>query len=178
MDLFNRTPAVGFEQPFDMLEACHERVQRSLDLLARLIDHVAAVGHDAQSRSAAQDVLRYFELAAPHHHEDEERHVFPRVLAGGDAAQVAAVQRLRDDHRRMGELWSRLRPALQAWAGEAEGPVTDELRADAAAFRALYAAHIPLEEGCVFPAARARCDAATLDAMGAEMQSRRRPAPR
>jgi hypothetical protein len=44
--------------------------------------------------------------------------------------------------------------------------------------RALYAAHIPLEEGCVFPAARARCDATALDAMGAEMQSRRRAAPR
>lgn len=174
MDLFNRTPAVGFEQPFEMLEACHERVQRSLDLLARLIDHVAARGHDAQSRSAAHDVLRYFELAAPHHHEDEERHVFPRVLAGGDAAQAAAVQRLRDDHRRMGELWARLRPVLQAWASEGGGgPVTDELRADAAAFGALYAGHIPVEEGLVFVAAKGLCDAAALQAMGDEMRARR-----
>ena len=28
--------AVGFDTPFEMLEACHERVQRSLDLLQRL----------------------------------------------------------------------------------------------------------------------------------------------
>lgn len=174
MNLFHRSPAVGFEQPFEMLEACHERVQRSLDLLARLIDHVAASGHDDQSRSAAHDVLRYFELAAPHHHEDEERHVFPRVLGGDDAGLAAAVQRLRDDHRRMGELWARLRPVLQGWAGDtASGPVGDGLRADAAAFRALYAAHIPVEEDLVFAAARSLCDAAALQAMGDEMRARR-----
>lgn len=175
MDFFNRSPAVGFEQPFEMLEACHERVQRSLDLLARLIDHVESQGHDARSRSAAGDVLRYFELAAPHHHEDEERHIFPRVLAGGDPAQIAVVQRLRDDHLRMGELWARLQPLLQAWAGDdADGAVPDALRTDAAALCTLYAAHIPLEEGLVFPAARALCDASSLVAIGAEMQSRRR----
>lgn len=174
MDLFNRSPAVGFEQPFEMLEACHERVQRSLGLLMRLIDHVARNGHDAQSRSAAQDVMRYFELAAPHHHDDEERHVFPRVLAGGDAAQTAAVQRLRDDHHCMGELWSRLRPVLQGWASEsASGPVPGDFRTDAAAFSSLYAAHIPIEEGLVFPAARATCAEGDLHAMGDEMRSRR-----
>lgn len=174
MNLFDRSPAVGFEQPFEMLEACHERVQRSLDLLGRLIAHVEARGHDAHSRSAAHDVLRYFELAAPHHHEDEERHVFPRLLAGGDATLVAAVHRLRGDHARMAELWARLRPVLQAWAGDDDaGPVTAELAADAAAFRALYAAHMPVEEGLVFPQARARCSGAELQAMGDEMRARR-----
>lgn len=174
MDLFHRSPAVGFEQPFEMLEACHERVQRSLDLLGRVIEHVAARGHDEQSRSAAHDVLRYFDLAAPHHHDDEERHVFPRVLASGDAAQIDAVRRLRDDHRRMGELWSRLRPVLQAWSDDAAaGPVPEAFRADAQAFTALYAAHIPVEEGLVFPATRALCTAADLQAMGDEMRSRR-----
>ena len=31
------SPAAGFEAPFDLLEACHERVHRSLALLGRLI---------------------------------------------------------------------------------------------------------------------------------------------
>ena len=60
------SPGVGFEQPFEMLEACHERVQRSLALLQRLVDHVDRNGHDADSRSAARDVLRYFDIAGPH----------------------------------------------------------------------------------------------------------------
>jgi len=34
------TPAVGFEQPFEMLAACHERVNRMLALLERLREHL------------------------------------------------------------------------------------------------------------------------------------------
>lgn len=172
--LLHAGPAVGFDEPFEMLEACHERVQRSLALLGRLIAHVDAHGHDAQSRSAAHDVLRYFELAAPHHHEDEERHVFPRLLAQGDAAVVQAVQRLRDEHVRIGELWARLRPVLQAWSGEAAaGAVPGDFRDAAQAFAELYAGHIPVEEGLVFPAARAGLGPEELRAMGDEMRERR-----
>lgn len=78
-------PAVGFEAPFDMLEACHERVRRSLALLNRLVTWVDEHGHDDMSRSAASDVLRYFNLAAPLHHQDEELHVFPLLSCGDDA---------------------------------------------------------------------------------------------
>lgn len=174
-DLFHPTPAVGFEQPFEMLEACHERVQRSLGLLARLVEHVDRAGHDEQSRAAARDVLRYFELAAPLHHEDEERHVFPRLLAGGDAALRATVARLRDDHERMGVLWRGLRGTLEAWTRpDSAGAVEPALRAQARAFAALYAEHIPIEEGLAFPAARAGLDAPGLVHMGEEMQARRR----
>ena len=31
-----RSPGVGFEQPFEMLDACHDRVKRSLQLLVDL----------------------------------------------------------------------------------------------------------------------------------------------
>ncbi len=172
--LLHAGPAVGFDEPFEMLEACHERVQRSLALLGRLVAHVDAHGHDAQSRSAAHDVLRYFELAAPHHHEDEERHVFPRLLAQGDEAVVQAVQRLRDEHARMSELWAQLRPVLQAWSGDAAGgAVPVDFRAAAQAFASLYAGHIPVEEGLVFPTARAGLGRGELRAMGDEMRERR-----
>lgn len=60
-----------------MLEACHERVQRTLGLLGRLREHVRKQGVDNDARQAARDVLRYFDIAAPLHHQDEELHVFP-----------------------------------------------------------------------------------------------------
>lgn len=177
-DLLHNAPAVGFEQPFEMLEACHERVRRSLDLLERLIVYVDRQGHDTQSRSAARDVMRYYDLAAPHHHEDEERHVFPRLLASGDTALVEAVLRLRADHERMSQVWSALRLQLAAWAEPgATDPADASMRAQAEAFQALYAAHLPVEEGLVFPAARSHCDAAEVDTMGREMQLRRRASP-
>jgi hypothetical protein len=50
-----QAPAAGFDEPFAMLGACHERVRRSLALLQRLVEHAAAHGADAQARDAARD---------------------------------------------------------------------------------------------------------------------------
>ena len=168
-------PAVGFEAPYEMLEACHERVQRSLDLLGRLVGYIGDQGHDAQTRSAAADVLRYFDLAAPLHHQDEEQHVFPLLLAQGDVALRVTVQRLQADHRQMEALWAEARKALLRWREPdcQEKVSTDTLEA-ITRFRGLYAGHIEAEEGLVFPAARAAMSADVQAAMGAEMQARRR----
>ncbi len=169
------SPAVGFGQPFEMLEACHERVQRSLALLGRLIVHVDANGHDANSRSAAADVLRYFDVAAPLHHQDEELHVFPMLAEADDAGLVAAVAGLRTDHARMEALWAGLRVTLVAWSRpDSAGAIDDAARRQAAEFERLYAAHLQTEEGLVFPAARARMGAARLADMSADMAQRRR----
>ena len=88
----HRTPSAGFDQPFEMLSACHERVQRSLALLQRLQDHLASHGADPQARDAARDVMRYFDIAAPAHHEDEERHVLPVLRAQGEDAFAAQLK--------------------------------------------------------------------------------------
>jgi len=173
-----QSPAVGFEQPFGMLHACHERVQRSLDLLGRLVAHVQAHGHDAASRSAAADVLRYFDLAAPLHHEDEELHVFPALAASPDVALRQAIARLRDDHVQMAERWARARVVLLAWRDDPAPPAPDEpTRALLKAFGDAYDAHIATEEGLVYPAAQATFDVAGLNRIGTEMQARRRVPP-
>ena len=52
------SPGVGFEQPFEMLQACHERVQRMLGLLQRLQDYLHDKPCDDMARQAARDVLR------------------------------------------------------------------------------------------------------------------------
>ena len=169
------TPAVGFEQPFEMLVACHERVNRTLGLLRRLIDHVDTNGHDASSRAAAADVLRYFDRAAPLHHEDEELHVFPALADSADAQVSVAIAALQRDHVRMASLWAGLRGALCQWRDDEAAPAIDDAtRQDASAFAAMYAAHIATEEQLVYPAARACFDAAGLARIGAEMQARRR----
>lgn len=167
-------PAVGFEQPYEMLAACHERVRRSLDLLGRLVDHLGDKGHDAQTRSAAADVLRYFDIAAPLHHQDEELHVFPLLLKQGNATLRGTVLRLRADHRQMETLWVVVRIALLRWQepGCTDG-VSAELRAAIEGFRGIYAGHIEAEESQVFPAARVAMSQAKQEAMGREMRTRR-----
>lgn len=169
------SPAASFDRPHEMLSACHERVQRSLDLLGRLVDHIDAHGHDDSSRSAAQDVLRYFTLAAPLHHQDEELHLFPALLAQGLPEQVAIVQRLQRDHLAMEQLWAQVSVTLQAWRdGLSAGAPTDVQRAAIAAFRAIYPEHIALEENTIFPAAFALLGPAASAQAGQEMQDRRR----
>lgn len=171
------SPDAGFEAPFDMLTACHERVHRMLRLLGRLREHLASHGHSDQTAQAAQDVIRYFDLAAPLHHEDEELHVFPVLLARGDAAVQAAVRRLQQDHLAMEQAWPRARALLQAvadagpagaWAswGAADLKILDD-------FAGRYGDHIRLEEDIVYPAAQMVLDAPALSAMGEDMQGRR-----
>lgn len=164
------TPGAGFDQPFEMLTACHERVQRTLGLLQRLQAHLAGAGADAQAQQAARDVMRYFDIAAPAHHEDEERHVFPALLAADPARHGALVTRLQDDHVRMAALWPAVRTGLDAVA---EGRWTGAECARWEDFAALYAGHIPAEEEAAYPAARALLDPPARDAMGAEMARRR-----
>lgn len=169
------TPAVGFDTPFEMLAACHERVTRSLRLLLRLADHLEHKGWDEPARQAARDVLRYFDLAAPLHHEDEERHVFPLVLGTcGDASLHDAVRTLQLQHEEMRALWAAVRAPLEALSrGEDDRAFDAAAREHAASFVALYRRHMPVEESLVFPFVAARLSREALDRIGAEMASRR-----
>lgn len=166
-------PAPGFEQPFEMLEACHERVHRMLDLLERLRGYLPDHGADSSARDAARDVMRYFDQAAPNHHRDEELHVFPPLLAGGDADTAALVRRLQQDHVQMESAWPVARAVLaRIEAGElAVLAPADEAALEA--FAGLYDGHIEAEEAIVYPAAAALLDEPAQAAMGEEMMRRR-----
>lgn len=164
------SPGAGFDEPFAMLAACHERVERMLTLLERLAAHLPEQGCDRQATEAARDVMRYFDLAAPAHHEDEERHVLPALRAAGDDAFAAQLQQ---EHREMHRRWAELRRQLQEvvdgrWVGSGA--------ADFAAwhqFARLYRDHAAAEDRHAFPAAQAALDPDAQRAMGQEMARRR-----
>ncbi len=166
-------PAVGFEQPFAMLEACHERVQRTLGLLGRLREHVRQQGVDHDARQAARDVLRYFDIAAPLHHQDEELHVFPLLLAEATPEVQALVTRLQQDHVAMTADWAAARAGLQALLHENATGFTPQDEAALDRFAMRYDAHIAAEEGMAYPAAAALLPPAALEVMGREMAARR-----
>lgn len=172
----HRAPAAGFEAPFEMLAACHERVARMLALIGRLQQHLREHGCDDSARQAARDVMRYFDLAAPQHHLDEELHVFPPLLAGPDAGLRALVQRLLQDHRDMEAAWPAARCVLKAVAKSPAAdwtplgpPQTEALNR----FAALYGRHLADEDHLAYPAAQALLAADALQAMGRDMMQRR-----
>ncbi len=166
-------PAATFEQPFEMLEACHERVERMLGLLRRLRDHLPGHGADANARQAARDVMRYFDLAAPHHHQDEELHVFPPLRVGRDPRLVALVDRLHQEHLQMETRWREARKVLDAVASGALQSLAPQDEAALDAFASPYGEHIKAEEELAYPAAAALLDEPSIAAMGQEMMRRR-----
>ena len=159
-----------------MLVACHERVNRSLELLHRLQAHLSDKGLDEDARQAARDVLRYFDIAAPLHHQDEELHVFPPLLQGSNPELHKIVNKLMNDHRAMEIRWSAARTTLtriaecsiQAWA-----PLTPEQTDSLDRFSALYGQHIADEERIVYPAARSSMAISAIAVMSEDMKRRR-----
>ncbi len=155
---------------FEALDRTHAEVVQSLRELERLIDRLAAGDVDADMRAAAAALCAFFDGTSRAHHEDEERVVFPPLLAGGDPTLVQHVRRLQQDHGWLEEDWRELRPHLSTVAEGLQGLDTDLLREMAAVFSALYIEHIALEESLIYPASR-QC----LQAI--EIAERRRLAP-
>jgi hemerythrin-like domain-containing protein len=170
--LLNAPPAAGFDQPFELLAACHERVRRSLDLLQRLVAHARQHGADDQAAGAARDVLRYFSIAAPLHHEDEERHLLPLLRASGEPALSQAADRMAADHQLFAIQWPPLAAMLQSLA-EGRKPDLQTLQAAADTFCQLHDSHLALEDELAFPRAAARIGEADRAAMSADMAARR-----
>lgn len=172
------SPAAGFEQPFELLSACHERVERSLDLLERLLARWQATGCDAAVASAARDVARYFSIAAPHHHEDEERHILPRLRASQHPSWHAAAKQIEADHAHFRALWRLILPGLEALAAQQPPAQAEPLLQAAKEFAQRHATHLQLENQLAFPAAASVCDAAALHHMGTDMAHRRGVTPK
>ena len=169
------SPAASFELPLEMLHACHERVQSQCALLLRLLDHVPLHGADAQARDAASAVLRYFDLAAPNHHADEEDDLFPALIESMAGSDAVCIREMTDalcrDHRELERRWQPLRHWLQALAAGRVEPVEVEA---ARAFVDAYERHIRREESELFPMAQRLLGEDELARIGESMQRRRR----
>jgi len=161
---------------FDVLDACHRKILASLGKLRTLMERLETVGPDADVRALAREIGEFFSGTAREHHVDEERHVFPKLLATGDADTQQAVLRLQQDHGWIEEDWLEIAPQLDAVAMAMSSYDLDQLRAAIEVFEALSREHIALEESLVYPQARTALRADEKREMGREMLARRRRA--
>ena len=166
--------APSLDEPLDMLHACHERIEAQLRTLERLIDYLPDHGVDDQVRSAIANVLRYFDQAAPNHHEDEERDLFPRLLARASHEEAASVNSLIEtllgEHQVMAEALDTVRRDLLALVAAQRGPL------DAAAIAHLadcYRRHIAREESSLLPLAKRLLTAEDVVRLSLAMTERR-----
>jgi hemerythrin-like domain-containing protein len=170
------TPA-GFDEPLEMLLGCHRRIEKQLETLKRLRTHLETHGVDADASTAAQAILRYFLLAAPNHHQDEEVDVFPlleqRITDPGEKARFHAFRtQLESDHRALEAAWSRMRRPLD---GIAEGLTRALPAREVQDFVSAYANHILLEESTLREFFDRWLGDADREVLGRTMAARRMP---
>jgi hemerythrin-like domain-containing protein len=168
-----RGPGASFDDPVEMWLACHERVRRFASMLGRLRVHMVSAGADEEARASAESIRRYFNEAAPRHHEDEEADMFPLLRArctATDAAVIATIERVETEHVEMAALWRELDAVLARIGAGSSAPLADEL---VERFESLYDAHIVAEETVLLPAMRRVLGAGDWQAIGISMARRR-----
>ncbi|GAA4024305.1 hemerythrin domain-containing protein [Actimicrobium antarcticum] len=170
--LFDTAPDFG--QPIAVLKHCHDRIRKQLDTLARLPEHLAAHGADREAQHAASAVLRYFDKAAPHHHQDEEQDLLPMLdgMAEGDdrVALDALLPELLAEHQQMDQLWNALKTAL---TGIASGASTTLSEPGITYFSTTYRNHMHKEESTIAPMAKRLFSSEQMSTLGNAMQQRR-----
>jgi hemerythrin-like domain-containing protein len=162
--------APGFDRPLEVLEACHGRIAKQCDTLKKLLDHLPIHGADVQAQQAARAVLAYFDTAAVHHHDDEERNLFPLLELAGAPGACDLVESLTLEHDELSLLWRRLRFGLQQIESGASS-VLDE--APTRRFIALNRSHLEFENTHVLSLAREVLGAAEIERLGRAMAARR-----
>ncbi|QYF95703.1 pyridoxamine 5'-phosphate oxidase [Massilia sp. PAMC28688] len=166
--------APGFDQPIAVLKHCHDRIRKQLATLEKLVPHLAAHGADEQARQAAAAVIKYFDQAAPLHHEDEEHDLIPMLQAtaqGEDAALLAQLApAIVAEHHQMDGMWQGLHEQLRAIA---DGSAATLRESEVRRFADTYGAHMAREENQLAPMAKRLFSAGQMAQLGSAMQARR-----
>jgi pyridoxamine 5'-phosphate oxidase len=166
-----------FDEPLEMIAACHDRIEGQLGTLESLVLHLSAHGPDDAARKAAQAVIRYFDTAGEAHNRDENEDLFPLVRAAaardGRHDIGATLYELEREHENMDRLYSEVRVRLDAIAGGEAGRLA--LDTDLVTrFAWIYRRHMRLESELVLPYAREVLKPAERATLGKRMASRRR----
>ena len=168
------TPAPSFNQPLDLLSACHRKIRGFTETLLKLPAHLLQKGTDTEARQAATGILKYFDTAGQNHHEDEEQNLFPMLqetaAQQGNSEILALLEDLLAQHSDMNQAWIDLRPYLLALS---QGETININQMPAQHFAALYNKHIPLEENFLLPYAERALNPSQLEVLGRAMATRR-----
>lgn len=169
-DLLGGAFVSGFDNPLEMLLACHGKMQTQCVTLHKLLQHLPSHGCDTQARQAAQAILRYFDTAGQNHHDDEEQDLFPPLLATPNTEVHELIARLLDEHKVLDAAWQQLRPLLLAIA---EGRTAELDIKSVEHFIKVHDRHISLENAQLLPQAAKLLDHIQLEALSRSMAARR-----
>lgn len=109
------TPVVDTAAPISNFNNCHVGIVKRLKALDEL---PALLEPAARARQIAEESLEFFREAIFEHHLEEERELFPAVIASAQAGDEltrvkAMAKRLTDEHRAVEALWKQLEKGLK-----------------------------------------------------------------
>jgi hemerythrin-like domain-containing protein len=140
--------------PIDDFSQCHVGIISHLHLMGEL---PALLEPAARARHIAAETLKFFRDAVYEHHAEEERELFPAVLAsaakGEERDKVQSlVTTLTAEHRKVESAWTKLEPKLKAVAKGHEAAIDG---AEISTLVDTYLAHARLEEEVFLPLSQA-----------------------
>lgn len=146
--------AARTDAPINNFTNCHLGIIKRLNALDEL---PALLAPAARARQIAEESLEFFREAIFEHHLEEERELFPAVLAsaqpGEEAERVKAMtKRLTEEHRMVEALWKRLEKGLKPVA---KGQSTDLDVSELQRLVTEYTAHAAFEEAEFLPLSEA-----------------------
>lgn len=142
------------DAPISNFTNCHSGIIKRLNALDEL---PALLEPAARARQIAEQSLEFFREAIFEHHLEEERELFPAVLAsaqpGEELEKVKAMtRRLTEEHRMVEALWKRLEKGLKQVA---KGQSTDLDISEVQRMVTEYTAHARYEETEFLPLSEA-----------------------
>ena len=163
------------EAPLNDFSNCHAGILNKLSVLNELPGLADAA---AKARAGAQEVLNFFESVMFEHHEEEERELFPSVLAAASGEERVRAsemaQALTREHRELEALWKKIQPALKHLAKGQNADVPVEALSELVE---RYGAHARGEESEYLPLAHAILsrESGSMDALALALHIRHRP---
>lgn len=177
----NQPHIPDFTDPLRLLVHCHERIEAQLSALERAADILRAGDRESLPKVFAviDAACAHFAIPGVKHTEDEEVSLFPRLRAHGGVAgedAIAAMAELESQHRAAEKLHAEFDEFVSNVPrdGSADPRELECFSGLVAELTTLYRPHILLENNLVFPIAARALPSSEIQALGEEMQARRK----
>jgi DUF438 domain-containing protein len=175
------TVAVSIQDPLQHLVACHERIEERLQTLERVIAHLRSDSDEKrqEAREALDKALEFLETMSTLHTQDEERSVFPRLLANGrdeGPMLMELTSMLEGQHREKEAVFKKLLDHVAAFPPAPAPPSEQQaslFEGFVAQLAGLYRPHIMVENQRLIPLSADYLTPADLDLIREEMRARR-----
>ncbi len=166
---------VSFEAPIDLLLSCHEKILHFSSTLVELSTVLEKEGWSNELTTTSDQIRRYFNIASPEHHLDEEHHLFPAIIAlDPELTQPESIEilqllnRLIKEHVESDAQWQSLNKMLEEKTEDFEA-----LKKLSLQFKNNMHEHAAIENEHIFPYAKAHISEKELKKIGLEIAERR-----